>query len=75
MAVHVSPAHALERLAHRMPMDADKQRAKLIPRITQPPCQRFVDPRLREMFAFSISGSSPEKKFDALLLTREAKIM
>ena len=24
MAVHVSPAHALERLAHRMPMDADK---------------------------------------------------
>jgi hypothetical protein len=30
--------------AHRMPMDArQNQRSKLIPRITQPPCQRFVD--------------------------------
>jgi hypothetical protein len=30
--------------AHRMPMDAQQnQRSKLIPRITQPLCQRFVD--------------------------------
>jgi hypothetical protein len=35
------------------------------------PCR----PGLRGMFAFSISGSSPEKKFDAVLLTRAAKIM
>ena len=36
---------------------------------------RFVDPRFREMFAFSMSGSSPEKKFDVVLLTRAAQIM
>jgi hypothetical protein len=51
MAVHVSPAHALERLAHRMPMEADKTYSS--DNVT---ARGFVDPRFREMFAFSVAA-------------------
>ena len=55
-------------------MDVDKTLAKKLDNATTVP-EALSTPVSARCLPFRISGSSPEKKFDALLPTRAAKIM